>query len=243
MRHKRFTCMSPSNLFSCSGFLSPSVISFHTLKQTFIVSLFNWHWRFMLSAPCEWRLMLLDGFRAEQSQPGLGGHPWVLALCIFLQNIPFKPKLLSGSLPAWLTLIKAMQWGRGEGLIVPIFPVFLHPRTLLWSICNCLWKNRRQVLLPSVFGVVLTVQCGRGMLAINSQLSPSEGQIEITFSPTVLYWLWKNNVSLLLISSGVAFKAYSEYKKALLKNFRAWPRAQTYPLKQIIFRVHLFAQP
>lgn len=36
-----------------------------------------------------------------------------------------------------------------RGLIVQIFPVFLHPGTLLWSICNCLWKNGRQAFALS----------------------------------------------------------------------------------------------
>lgn len=43
-------------------------------------------------------------------------------------------------------------------LLEHIFPVFPHPGTLLWSICNCLWKNRRPVPWPLVFCVVQ--QCG-----------------------------------------------------------------------------------
>lgn len=52
-------------------------------RQTFIVFLFNWCWWFMFSVPCEWRLTLLDGFRAEQSQSGLVcPRSWVLGLCM-----------------------------------------------------------------------------------------------------------------------------------------------------------------
>lgn len=79
--------------------------------------------------------------------------------------------------PAGLTAIKAKQAAveeeeeEEEGLMVHIFPVFLHPRTLLWFICSCLWENRRRVSLPSALRVVLTVQCGGWcMFAISIQL-------------------------------------------------------------------------
>lgn len=105
----------------------------------------------------------------KSSVPGFMG---VRALHV-RRNIPFKQ-----SCWVWVCLhgwpsSKAVRVS--HGLLVHIFPVFLHPRTLLWSICNCLWKNRRQVLLPPVFCVVLTVQCGRGMLAISIKLLPNKG--------------------------------------------------------------------
>lgn len=53
------------------------------------MSPFNWRCRFMLSALCEWCLMLLEGFRAQRSQSGLfclRSRPcprsWVLGLCM-----------------------------------------------------------------------------------------------------------------------------------------------------------------
>lgn len=69
-----------------------------------------------------------------------------------VQSLPLKEELLSMlRLPAWLILIKGHQPMRGEGLIVVIVPVFLHPGALLWSVCNCLWKNRSGVLFALIF--------------------------------------------------------------------------------------------
>ncbi len=122
---------------------------------------------FMLGAQCE--LCLLVSGLNSLSLPVLMG---VSALHV-IQNISFNQ-----SCWVWVCLhgwpsSKAVN--RGEGLLECIFPVILHPRTLLWSVSNCLWKNRRQTLLPSVSCVVLTVQYGPGMLAINIQLWPNSG--------------------------------------------------------------------
>ena len=132
------------------------------------------------------------------------------------------------SLPAWPTLIKARQRSREWGLIAHIFPVFLHPRTLLWSVCKCLRKNTRRLLLPSVFCVVLTVQCGRGMFAINIQLAPNEGaKLKSHSLRHFSAGFERTNVSPLLISSGVAEPRRSQslfkVQRLLLKNLIAWP--------------------
>lgn len=165
-----FVLLSPTS--SCV------VVLFPYFHQAFIVSLSNWRRWFMIrvnGVSCCWMVsglnspsLLWSVLSQKSSVPGFMG---VRALHdkILLLNKTAECEFACMADP------HQRQWGREEGLLVHIFPVFLHPRTLLWSICNCLWKNRRQVLLPPVFCVVLTVQCGRGMLAISIKLLPNKG--------------------------------------------------------------------
>lgn len=120
---------------------------------------FNWQWCFTLCALCEWCPMQLDGFRAGRAQSGpvcpavSCSHPLPLFIdvtALHSQNIALSKSADCEFACTWDKSSKQGSEGGGV-LMVHILPVFLHPRTLLWSFCHCLWKNKRQALLPSVF--------------------------------------------------------------------------------------------
>lgn len=114
-------------------------------------------------------------------------------------------------LPAWLTLIKGREGGEGAQPYTHS-QFFLHSKTWLWSICHCLWGNRRRVLAPRFLCCAdRSVRSGRVSNQQGAKLKSHwcRGLEGLMFLPCslALEWLVEEPLGLELLSPVVWFMA------------------------------------